>query len=425
MDFQLPKAYEEILDRNYETEVSLFQNDKALEILFKINELGTLVNDLYSQNENLLFLLNNGYILKKEGGYYLSEKANKFLEILGIQPKQNIKDSFFTSRLLMKNVLNYFDIIEIPDSELRRNFSFITIAENIFIKVSETKDKLECKLMLNCIPNLNLFLYSINNYLSKDGKVILYYQTVQQRKKYLVETKNFIQRQVTKFFNFFSKVIHKKIIVKSYHYSRAEILGRLVYNGFEILENVDNDHQSVVIAVLKRKISYSEGPKYGPIYKIKRIGKGGKEIYIYKFRTLYPYAEYLNDFIYQTHKLNSDGFITDDFRISALGKIIRRLWLDELPMFINLLKGDIKIVGVRPLSAHYLNLYPIDLRFKRSKFKPGFISPYYFSLPRSIEEIYKSEEEYLSKYEKNPIVTDLQYFLKSLSNILLTNARST
>ncbi|HAB53354.1 MAG TPA: hypothetical protein DCE80_14480, partial [Ignavibacteriales bacterium] len=228
-----------------------------------------------------------------------------------------------------------------------------------------------------------------------------------------------------KFFNFFSKVIHKKIIVKSYHYSRAEILGRLVYNGFEILENVDNDHQSVVIAVLKRKISYSEGPKYGPIYKIKRIGKGGKEIYIYKFRTLYPYAEYLNDFIYQTHKLNSDGFITDDFRISALGKIIRRLWLDELPMFINLLKGDIKIVGVRPLSAHYLNLYPIDLRFKRSKFKPGFISPYYFSLPRSIEEIYKSEEEYLSKYEKNPIVTDLQYFLKSLSNILLTNARST
>ena len=203
MDFQLPKAYEEILDRNYETEVSLFQNDKALEILFKINELGTLVNDLYSQNENLLFLLNNGYILKKEGGYYLSEKANKFLEILGIQPKQNIKDSFFTSRLLMKNVLNYFDIIEIPDSELRRNFSFITIAENIFIKVSETKDKLECKLMLNCIPNLNLFLYSINNYLSKDGKVILYYQTVQQRKKYLVETKNFIQRQVTKFFNFF------------------------------------------------------------------------------------------------------------------------------------------------------------------------------------------------------------------------------
>jgi len=103
---------------------------------------------------------------------------------------------------------------------------------------------------------------------------------------------------------------------------------------------------------------------------------------------------------------------------------MRRMWLDELPMLINLIRGDIKIVGVRPLSKHYYSLYTQELQEKRIDSKPGLLPPFYFDMPRTLEEIIESELRYLNAYQKQPVATDVRYFLSICSNILLKRARS-
>lgn len=93
-------------------------------------------------------------------------------------------------------------------------------------------------------------------------------------------------------------------------------------------------------------------------------------------------------------------------------------------MLYNWLKGDLKIVGVRPLSSHYLSLYDEDLRRMRQKTKPGLLPPFYMDLPATFTEICASERRYLEAYFKNPVITDLRYFFGSLFNIFIKRARS-
>ncbi len=93
-------------------------------------------------------------------------------------------------------------------------------------------------------------------------------------------------------------------------------------------------------------------------------------------------------------------------------------------MIVNVLKGDLKIVGVRPLSRHYLSLYTPELQNLRKKFKPGLIPPYYVDLPETMEEIMDSEMRYLKAYEKHPFLTDVKYFFLVGYTILFKKARS-
>lgn len=93
-------------------------------------------------------------------------------------------------------------------------------------------------------------------------------------------------------------------------------------------------------------------------------------------------------------------------------------------MLINWFRGDLKLVGVRPLSRHFLGLYREDLKQRRQQYKPGLVPPYYADLPETLEEIMDSEKRYLDAYEKAPLRTDLVYFIKAFKNILFKNARS-
>ncbi|PLW97907.1 MAG: hypothetical protein C0593_07180 [Marinilabiliales bacterium] len=165
-------------------------------------------------------------------------------------------------------------------------------------------------------------------------------------------------------------------------------------------------------------------PTYGPLIKLNRVGKGGKPIKVLKMRTMHPYSEFLQDYIYQLNKLDDGGKFKNDFRITTSGRIMRKLWLDELPMILNLIRGDIKIVGVRPISKHYLNLYSEELQELRMTVKPGMIPPFYADLPNTLEEIEASELRYLQSYRRNRIGTDLRYFFKAIGNIFFRKARS-
>ena len=191
--------------------------------------------------------------------------------------------------------------------------------------------------------------------------------------------------------------------------------GIFVYFGFKINSlQKSNDH--IVATLIKEKNipSNLSAKKYSLLIKLPRTGKNGKRIYVYKLRTMEPYSEYIQDFVIKLNGLNEDGTIKDDFRVTKFGRFARKYWLDELPMLLNWLKGDLKFIGIRPLSDTMLNQYPEEYLSFRHKYKPGLIPPYYIDKPKTFDAIIESEQNYLTRYEKKPIVTDITYFIKFL-----------
>jgi lipopolysaccharide/colanic/teichoic acid biosynthesis glycosyltransferase len=93
-------------------------------------------------------------------------------------------------------------------------------------------------------------------------------------------------------------------------------------------------------------------------------------------------------------------------------------------MLINLLKGQMKIFGVRPLSRQYFELYKQEVRDRRTKYKSGLIPPFYADMPDDLESIQASEMKYLDSFDVHPFRTDFRYFCKSWWNILFRHARS-
>jgi lipopolysaccharide/colanic/teichoic acid biosynthesis glycosyltransferase len=206
--------------------------------------------------------------------------------------------------------------------------------------------------------------------------------------------------------------------------SKAETYGRLYSCGFKILnEEYKNNKIYFTVKKIKEPL-FPKKPSYWFLIKLERIGQNGKPIKVYKLRTMRPYSEYLQEYIFEQNDLQAGGKIKNDFRISPHGKFLRKFWIDELPMLYNFLKGEMKLVGVRPLSSHYFSLYSEELQKLRIKTKPGLIPPFYMDMPVTLEEIIASEIKYLKAYEKRPIHTDFTYFFKSIYNIFIKRKRS-
>lgn len=82
-----------------------------------------------------------------------------------------------------------------------------------------------------------------------------------------------------------------------------------------------------------------------------RTGKGGRRFYMYKFRTMVPNAEELKSAYAHLNELQWPDFkITNDPRITPVGKFLRKTSLDEIPQLFNVLKGEMSLVGPRPTS---------------------------------------------------------------------------
>ena len=108
-----------------------------------------------------------------------------------------------------------------------------------------------------------------------------------------------------------------------------------------------------------------------------------------------------------------------------LFRSFRKYWIDELPQILNVLKGDLNIVGCRPVSRQYFDRMPDELKNLRIKYKPGCFPPYLsFNDPNDIVDLYEIELKYLREKEKNPYLTDIKYLLKGCYNILFNKRRS-
>ena len=126
----------------------------------------------------------------------------------------------------------------------------------------------------------------------------------------------------------------------------------------------------LVIALLVKLTS--TGPVF---YKAKRLGQHGKEIEVLKFRTMYRNADFILKHILEVNpekrKEWEENFkLKNDPRITPLGRFLRKTSLDELPQFINVLKGEMAIIGPRPIVQEEVKYYGEDFSIF-SLVKPG------------------------------------------------------
>jgi hypothetical protein len=288
---------------------------------------------------------------------------------------------------------------------------------------------------LNNVRFLNKYLTQINFQVEEGDVIEVFFESKDQRKYRLLNNVTWPFSYIYYAIDFIFKRIFPKFIITQkicflltkHRYkvlTLTEVMGRLIFCGFKILNyftiNGNTHIQACKVALPKNKPK----TKYGFFIQLERIGKSRRSFFVYKFRTMHQYAEYVQDYMITNHKLMDGGKIYNDFRVTSYGRVMRKFWVDELPMILNLLKGDIKLVGVRPLSEHFFNLYPEDMQALRTLSKPGLIPPFYADLPSTFNEIIESERKYLLLYLSNPMATDWRYFWKAVYNIVYKNTRS-
>ena len=290
---------------------------------------------------------------------------------------------------------------------------------------------------LHTQEDLNRFLYTANELLENGAFLCCHSMTAALRremlkKKYpwgirnVVIVTDYLWNRVAPKLKLTHKLYYMLTHGKSRTFTRVEILGRLYRAGFEVIDEQFRYGEFFVVAC-KTKAPVEDKPPLGsPIIHLRRKGKDGKEIIVHKFRTMYNYSEYIQPYVYQYQRLQSGGKFKDDYRVSTLGHLLRKTWLDELPMVWNLLRGEMKLVGVRPLSRQYFNLYTPEMQELRTRTKPGLLPPFYYDnhTPETLDEIQASERRYLEAYLKVPFRTDWKYFWGIVRNIIFHRKHS-
>jgi exopolysaccharide biosynthesis polyprenyl glycosylphosphotransferase len=139
----------------------------------------------------------------------------------------------------------------------------------------------------------------------------------------------------------------------------------------------------------------SKGPVF---FRQVRVGKNGKRFVIYKFRSMYTDAEKRKYDLEKQNELKGAVFkIKDDPRVTFIGKIIRRFSIDELPQFINVIKGEMSLVGTRPPTPEEVSEYQ-KWHYRRISIKPGITGMWQVSGRNAIkdfDEIVKLDLKYI------------------------------
>lgn len=117
----------------------------------------------------------------------------------------------------------------------------------------------------------------------------------------------------------------------------------------------------ILLAPLALVISLAivlDSPGDGAIFRQRRVGRDGKLFWLYKFRTMCPDAEKRLNELLKLNQMDGPVFkIKGDPRITRVGRFLRKTSLDELPQLLNVLRGDMSIVGPRPALPREVELY--------------------------------------------------------------------
>jgi lipopolysaccharide/colanic/teichoic acid biosynthesis glycosyltransferase len=288
---------------------------------------------------------------------------------------------------------------------------------------------------LNKVENLQLTIENLATITKEDQHVILQFETLKGRSRRIQKLyPKTIAKSLFIIDFIFHRVFSRLFIVKNiYSYiskgkikilSKAEALGRMVFSGYQI-ESVENfDGLCTVLLKKSGQKLINKKPSFGPVFKMNRIGKNGKMIGVYKIRTMHPYSEYLQDFLIKLNGYGDQGKPKNDFRVTTWGRILRKYWIDEIPQLINVMKLEMKLVGLRPVSEYYFNELDQFQKERRLEQKPGCIPPYIaFNMGSSKDQVLKAEEMYLNMKKSKPFTTDTRVFFMAIKNIFFSKKR--
>lgn len=172
----------------------------------------------------------------------------------------------------------------------------------------------------------------------------------------------------------------------------------------------------VALIIYPKVQKESKGPL---IFKQKRVGKNGQPFYIYKFRSMYLDAEERKKELMSQNDLDTTLMfkMKDDPRIFPFGQKLRDWSIDELPQFINVLKGDMSLVGTRPPTLEEYKQYEFH-HFKRLAVKPGITGLWQVSGRSNIEDFEKVVELDLKYIQEWSISMDIKILFKTLKVVL-------
>jgi exopolysaccharide biosynthesis polyprenyl glycosylphosphotransferase len=162
----------------------------------------------------------------------------------------------------------------------------------------------------------------------------------------------------------------------------------------------------------------------GPIFFAqKRVGKNGRVFSIYKFRSMYADAEARKAELMKQNEMQGFMFkMTDDPRITKVGKFIRKTSIDELPQFWNILKGDMSMVGTRPPTVDEVEQYEAWQR-RRLSIRPGLTGLWQVSGRNEIsdfDDVVKYDLEYIDNWS---IILDLKLLVKTIFVVFKHNGK--
>jgi lipopolysaccharide/colanic/teichoic acid biosynthesis glycosyltransferase len=282
---------------------------------------------------------------------------------------------------------------------------------------------------LNDLSSLNNKLRLFHSSIKNGGLLVVNYHRIEDTDKRLKEKYPSLMYQLIYPFHwFFYRVCSK--IQGLYHLqeklsggknkvmSWVEVSGRLAYAGFDNEAELSIDGKQWIIARKVKTPSENPNPSYYLFIQLNRVTLSGNIIRINKLRSMYPYSEFLQKKIYEQNSLSNTGKFKDDPRITSQGRVFRKYWLDELPQFLDWLRGEIKLVGIRAMSQHFFSLYNEEYKSLYYQVKPGIISPIFDEETADFEEIQRIEYAYLKSYVLHPLKTDWKYFWITFSHII-------
>ncbi len=166
------------------------------------------------------------------------------------------------------------------------------------------------------------------------------------------------------------------------------------------------------------KILKEDGPVF---YKQDRIGKDGKHFKIYKYRTMIVDADrvlekYLEENPERKKEFEANQKLTNDPRITKLGRILRKTSMDELPQLINILKGDMSLIGPRPIVDREVPLFGDSMKIVHSV-RPGITG--YWAVNGRSGTTYKQRVQMERYYAENfSLWLDIKIFFKTFITVI-------
>ena len=203
--------------------------------------------------------------------------------------------------------------------------------------------------------------------------------------------------------------------------SVRELVYLFVKRCFDIVCGLIGVIVLIPVTIILKIVTICSGDLNPIIFSQNRIGKNGKEFKFYKFRSMVPNADEVLFKTLEMNKLMAEEYkknrkLKNDPRITKVGKVIRKLSIDELPQLINVLKGDMSIIANRP----YLPREKEDMEeFYEDiiKTKPGITG--YWQVNGRSKTTFKERLELERYYSNNySLILDIKIFFKTFKVVL-------